>query len=73
MNGDPNGNSESSNGLKRKYDGVEYIEDAPVQTKCIKDENEICAICQDDLSHEDASKACPNSDKHDFHKECLAT
>ena len=46
---------------------------APVESKYLKDDHPICAICQDDLLDENASKACPHSDKHDFHKECLAT
>ena len=72
MNGDPNGNSDSNNGLKRKYDSVESIEDAPGESKTIKDK--ICGICIENITKEDdASKACPHSDKHDFHKKCITT
>ena len=75
MNGDPNGNSDSSNGLKRKYEAVESMEEDPVETDSVIDENnQICAICIESIiKEEDASHACPHSDKHDFHKECLTT
>ena len=56
---------------KRKRDSFETSINVPIETDSLKDENEICGICHDDLLDEDASKACPNSDKHDFHKDCL--
>ena len=45
--------------------------DEYLEAKSLKDENNICSICLGNISPEHASKACPNSDKHDFHSECL--
>ena len=67
MNDDPMENSVT----KRKRGSIESSIDDPLETVSLKDENNICGICQDDLTKEDASKACPNSDQHDFHRECL--
>ena len=53
-----------------KCDAVES--EASVESKSLKDNDMICSICLALVSHEDASKACPNSDKHDFHKKCLS-
>ena len=56
---------------KRKSDAVESFINTSDQTESFNDEIKICGICQDDLKEKDASKGCKESDKHDFHKECL--
>ena len=68
MNSDPNKEYQSDTEACNTINTLNEC----VKSVSLKDENDpICAICHDDLSCEDASKACPNSDKHDFHKECL--
>ena len=65
MNSAPTGDSGSAIGSKRKFDAIESTSDADET-----DEKE-CSICIEKIADKDASNACPNSDKHDFHKECL--
>ena len=56
---------------KRKRALTEDSADALVESKSFKIDS-ICGICQNEFEDQNASKACPNSDKHDFHKECLS-
>ena len=54
---------------KRKFDAMESSIDAPLESH----QNEkICGICKNAFDSGNSSKACPESDKHDFHEKCLA-